>query len=160
MRSRLEADVARYFDKLKITWEYEPIRFQNETESYLPDFKIMLGEKQVFIEVKPCEKQLEDCHEKMKTITDSIPNALLAGIVGYWDSKKQKYELDYYSDNDQVYLQLSRACSECFNEYSAYMSDDLWVHCPKCQTDEYCDDDMWDIYFPGRILWKMPKPSK
>lgn len=57
-RSRLEARWARFFDHLRIRWEYEPEGFETAAGPYLPDFRIRIpqfknyGHHQWF-EVKP-----------------------------------------------------------------------------------------------------------
>ena len=43
MRSRLEADVAKRLDKQAIRWKYEPGRYQDQDNTYLPDFEIQHG---------------------------------------------------------------------------------------------------------------------
>lgn len=42
-RSRLEARWAVFFDRLNLTWEYEPQGFNLHSGNYLPDFKIRFG---------------------------------------------------------------------------------------------------------------------
>jgi hypothetical protein len=41
-RSRLEARWARFFDHLRIPWEYEPEGFETTAGPYLPDFRIKI----------------------------------------------------------------------------------------------------------------------
>lgn len=43
MRSRLEADFARFLDQGSGKWQYEPECFADETGQYLPDFLIESG---------------------------------------------------------------------------------------------------------------------
>lgn len=48
-RSRLEARWAVFFDRLGLTWQYEPEGFELVTGRYLPDFLV----EGVWVEVKP-----------------------------------------------------------------------------------------------------------
>ncbi len=50
MRSGYEIGYAKYLDKNKIAWEYEPKTFDLGYSSYTPDF--YLPEKQVYVEIK------------------------------------------------------------------------------------------------------------
>ncbi len=52
-RSRLEARWAVFFDALGIHWEYEPEGFDTPDGPYLPDFRLRLADKTVWLEVKP-----------------------------------------------------------------------------------------------------------
>lgn len=54
-RSRLEARWAVFFETMGIEWEYEPETFwlPEFDEAYLPDFRILLDGRPVFVEVKP-----------------------------------------------------------------------------------------------------------
>jgi hypothetical protein len=53
-RSRLEARWAVFFDKLGVPWEYEPEGYKLEDGRwYLPDFRIILMQKEYWCEVKP-----------------------------------------------------------------------------------------------------------
>jgi len=51
-RSRLEARWAVFFETMKIKWEYEPEGFQKGGARYLPDFRIRLGDRTHYVEVK------------------------------------------------------------------------------------------------------------
>jgi hypothetical protein len=58
MRSRLEADFARYLDALGNPWDYEPECFASDTGQWLPDFRTVLptdagGYRNVYLELKP-----------------------------------------------------------------------------------------------------------
>jgi hypothetical protein len=59
-RSRLEAKWAAMFDLLNWRWEYEPLEF----DGWFPDF-VIIGKKQVFVEVKPLFDFPHDVAEKI-----------------------------------------------------------------------------------------------
>jgi hypothetical protein len=60
-RSRLEARWAVFFDRLGLTWEYEPQGYVIDGRPYLPDFKLLLpGPSIVFAEVKNIEVDPEE----------------------------------------------------------------------------------------------------
>lgn len=62
-RSRLEARWAVFFDKLGITWEYEPQGYVVNGTPYLPDFR--LPDMNAFVEVKGASEKLD-----LKVLTD------------------------------------------------------------------------------------------
>jgi hypothetical protein len=95
MRSRLEADVAKFLDKHLINWKYEPMRFQDEKYSYLPDFMINYCNDLIFLEVKPTEEQAKNAIDQMTCILHKYPNAKLSTIVGKWNNEKKYY--DYFT---------------------------------------------------------------
>lgn len=53
-RSRLEAKWAAFFDIVGWTWEYEPA---TEFRGWIPDFRLLGAERDVFCEVKPVESR-------------------------------------------------------------------------------------------------------
>lgn len=65
-RSRLEARWARYFDALKIQWEYEPEGFDMDGVNYLPDF--YLPQVDLWAEVKPSWEDKALSEEELKKI--------------------------------------------------------------------------------------------
>lgn len=83
MRSRLEADFARFLDSPEaeiFTWQYEPQCFAGLKGQYLPDFKVNDAS---YIEVKPAEIARADAEiaiRKMEVIWESEPAACLVLI--------------------------------------------------------------------------------
>lgn len=100
MRSRLEANFARWLDQMGFTWAYEPQAFYGLGGNYLPDFGMklwILGEarpRRAYVETKPTEwpfyydakndvvdyGRLAECDElynRMAVVWESEPNALL-----------------------------------------------------------------------------------
>lgn len=76
-RSRLEARWAVFFDALKLNWLYEPEGFDLPSgKYYLPDFKIQLRGRTLWIEVKPGEEQSGPLEEFIKWAPEEY-----AGIV-------------------------------------------------------------------------------
>lgn len=84
MRSRLEADFARHLDQLWIKWEYEPRPFfaKSAARGYLPDFKVDLGDRPCYIEVKPTVQEADDAKKKVAIVWDTEPDALLVIVSG------------------------------------------------------------------------------
>jgi hypothetical protein len=115
MRSRLEADFARWLDDEEhndwfihdddgLRWEYEPVCFAGLNDQYLPDFRIPdvdgLGDR--YIEVKPLvalqvagrewfHDPVEDFLAKMEVIWESEPQAELYLMA--WEYKATKPQL-------------------------------------------------------------------
>ena len=97
MRSRLEADFARWLDgpgaeQWSFTaWEYEPQCFASPDGQYLPDFRLTRSDgKHLYIEVKPKNYPRADAADtlpQMQIIWESEPDADL-GLV-FWS-----YEAD------------------------------------------------------------------
>jgi hypothetical protein len=100
MRSRFEAEYARWLDQMGFDWAYEPMGFAGLRGSYLPDFGLklwVLGEprpRRAYVETKPAEwpyfydaendivdyERLAGCaklYGRMAAIWESEPNALL-----------------------------------------------------------------------------------
>lgn len=95
MRSRLEADFARYLDSLGTPWAYEPSCFADETAQWLPDFRTSLpttsgGSRTVYIELKPAgllgKKRFTASADafltRMRVTWASEPDAML--YLVYW----------------------------------------------------------------------------
>lgn len=77
MRSRLEANFARHLDQQWIKWTYEPRPFFAKGKGYLPDFKVELGDRPMYIEVKPTVFQAHRAKQKMEIIWATEPDAFL-----------------------------------------------------------------------------------
>ena len=60
-RSQLEARWAAHFDRRGIAWEYEPARF----DGWMPDFRLVLGDVEVYAEVKPVTEFPMDVAQRM-----------------------------------------------------------------------------------------------
>lgn len=83
MRSRMEARMAAYFDRLGWPWEYEPRAYASGGTQYLPDFEIRpsVGGPSVYLDVKgahPTLGQLDALLRRMLVIRASEPAAWLA----------------------------------------------------------------------------------
>lgn len=76
MRSRLEATFAGLLDAYELPWQYEPQAFASGQVQYLPDFRVVSGGREWFIEVKPYIEP--GAIERMMVILESIPDANLA----------------------------------------------------------------------------------
>ena len=74
-RSQLEARWARYFDSRGFTWDYEPRRFLN----WLPDFRLVIGDEEVYAEVKPVRDFPANIAEKIDW-SDWEGSALILGL--------------------------------------------------------------------------------
>jgi hypothetical protein len=95
MRSRLEADFARWLDLGGRPWRYEPQCFADERGQYLPDFEQCLSDDvRLYIEVKPAnfpDDQIEPLLKQMTIIWSSQPDACLQLILwSYGDRRPQK----------------------------------------------------------------------
>lgn len=83
MRSRLEADFARFLDSPRAEaegWQYEPQCFAGPNGQYLPDFRLSSGS---YIEVKPAtisRPNAELAIRKMEIVWESEPGACLVMI--------------------------------------------------------------------------------
>jgi hypothetical protein len=78
-RSRLEARWAVFFDALGARWEYEPEGFKLPSgKRYLPDFKLLLRGRGVFVEVKPSPSSDADWRKAIE-FARAEPILLLAG---------------------------------------------------------------------------------
>ena len=82
MRSRLEAEVARFLDEEGIKWVYEPQAFADRAGTYLPDFELLDKPKPTFLEVKGTYALAEAAMERMEIIWSSIPDAQLVILFG------------------------------------------------------------------------------
>ncbi len=85
MRSRLEAGYAMWLDRQRWDWAYEPCAFGNETQQYLPDFRIdgvldlTTGRTApAYVEIKPdYERDINALLRRMEVIWDSEPDTHL-----------------------------------------------------------------------------------
>jgi hypothetical protein len=77
MRSRLEADFARHLDGLGMSWVYEPTLFGPVGRGYLPDFRLDLGERPCYVEVKPTLREAVAAQRRMRVIWTAYPTATL-----------------------------------------------------------------------------------
>lgn len=77
MRSRLEADFARFLDVRGLTWTYEARPFFAKGRGYLPDFQIERPDGYHYMEVKPTLREVPAAKEKMKIIWATLPSATL-----------------------------------------------------------------------------------
>jgi hypothetical protein len=78
MRSRLEAKWAA-LDQVRWRWEYEPIDF----DGWIPDF-VLLGRKQVFVDVKPIFERDYAVEQKIQRARDDVDilSGQRAGNIG------------------------------------------------------------------------------
>ncbi len=90
-RSRLEARWAVFFDKLHIPWQYEPEGFDlGGAGFYLPDFRITVGDRERWIEVKPLPMwqqlqgldELVDARDLRRMAVFSIQEGVDLEVVG------------------------------------------------------------------------------
>lgn len=100
-RSKLESRWAVFFDKLNISWEYEPKTFEfvceTEKKKYIPDFLINDGKRKYFVEVKSEYTYYEnenDVHLKISLLNHfcTIPLILLIGSPNYKNFKMIFYD--------------------------------------------------------------------
>ena len=78
MRSRLEADIARFLDEEGENWVYEPRAFADRSGTYLPDFELLDKPHPTYLEAKPLyRRDAEDAMARMEIIWSSIPDAVL-----------------------------------------------------------------------------------
>lgn len=84
MRSRLEASFAQFLDDSGVSWAYEPECFADESGQYLPDFKVQLRERTLYVELKPNAVFVDRDAElkRMHPILSTDPAARLDVIVG------------------------------------------------------------------------------
>jgi hypothetical protein len=96
-RSRLEARWAVFFDKLGISWEYEPEGYKLEDGTwYLPDFRLTLMRKEYWCEVKPYIANYNDW-EGMSKFTSFIAENDLRGMYLYEIPSPREIEnIEYY----------------------------------------------------------------
>jgi hypothetical protein len=88
MRSRLEADYARYLDQwLEGPWQYEPRCFADERGQYLPDFQIDPQPRTGhpwYLEVKPAGfsvAKVDEVLDRMAIVWSSEPTATLELVL-------------------------------------------------------------------------------
>jgi len=102
-RSRLEAEVAQFFNQNHIPWEYEPVGFElDDGTRYLPDF--WLPAARVWAEVKGPHKQRIDKLEKFATQLWREANVSYGGQRG----------LEYTPDTPMV-VEIN-ACTRVFHQ--------------------------------------------
>lgn len=77
MRSRLEADFARYLDRQGIVWRYEPAIYGAPGQGYLPDFQLLREDGHHFVEVKPTLQEVAAAKRRMAVIWGTHPDAVL-----------------------------------------------------------------------------------
>lgn len=77
MRSRLEADFARFLDMRGLVWTYEPHPFFASGKGYLPDFQIERPDGYHYIEVKPTLGEVPAAKAKLEIIWATAPKAVL-----------------------------------------------------------------------------------
>lgn len=85
MRSRLEAWHAAWFDAHGLAWEYEPICFADETGQYLPDFRVAVPDRFVYVEIKGLVEDPEPFMERAEIVWNSDPQARLTLIEGHYE---------------------------------------------------------------------------
>lgn len=81
-RSRLEARWAVFFDTLGIKYEYEPEGYYGfDDTKYLPDFRLRIGNENVFAEVKGCDTQLDKDWQKIANSIDFASTPISSGLL-------------------------------------------------------------------------------
>lgn len=94
-RSRLEARWAKFFDALKIQWEYEPEGFETSVGRYLPDFRIQVPDDSYpyWFEVKPKGSPYDDRHRVLCVetampliVARDIPRSYRDQLQGPWSA--------------------------------------------------------------------------
>ena len=82
MRSRLEARVAGFLDRERLSWQYEPAVFADERGDYVPDFQVSgLTRAPLYVDVKGpplTAADLEAMFDRMTVIWATDPTAALA----------------------------------------------------------------------------------
>lgn len=86
-RSKLEAEWAKWFDKYKIYWVYEPEGYKIDNVCYLPDF--YLPTQDVFFECKGIMENLDE--EKIIALAKATGKDIL---VGYYPVGKKLHIYD------------------------------------------------------------------
>lgn len=89
MRSKLEAEFARYLDSHGFEgWAYEPRIFGPVGQGYMPDFHILDQGRSCYIEVKPTVSLASEAKARMETIWRDEPDAILLAVSGdgWWQS--------------------------------------------------------------------------
>jgi len=134
-RSMIEAKWAYIFDKLNLNWEYEPF----ELKGYIPDFIIIIDDKQILIEIKSdlniWENKNTDYEHKIKSsgwINDFI---ILGGNIkkdnefsyligyGYMDNKYSKIFLKKTKNNSIIFS----IDNNTYNNNLIDNLDQLWI---------------------------------
>lgn len=80
MRSRLEASWAQWWDEGELPWAYEPVCFASEVGQYLPDFRVDLPHRAMYVEIKPfepAEAEVFTIQDRMEIIWASDPRSML-----------------------------------------------------------------------------------
>lgn len=105
-RSRLEARWAVFFNEAGINWEYEPEGFELPSgRRYLPDFRLHLKTKKLWVEVKPEKGNVSLFEEFMShscdmgTVLREIPqeDIIKGGIYYSSDFRERPYEPYIYN---------------------------------------------------------------
>lgn len=134
-RSKLEAQWAKFFDKLNIEWIYEPegIEFDDGTK-YLPDF--YLPELECFFEVKGIMSDFD--RNKVEKLAHS--GLCKQVVVGYGNGKIELYEDESSIQTDlHVWYYACDACCHDCKDNMDWCSMVHWEpyaaklgHCPVC----------------------------
>lgn len=89
-RSRLEARWALYFDGMGIGWQYEPQRFNLDSGTYIPDFRLTWPSgHSLWVEVKPIEDVVTP-RDRVR-YQDFTRNRVLLMLVGLPAPKAYKH---------------------------------------------------------------------
>lgn len=141
MKSRLEANVAFFFDLLKIKWKYEPQSFLlSDGEHYLPDF--YLPELKCFVEVKGIIT--DEVIKKMEIFVKEYKKELL--LI----SSENGYYIELW-DNGEFEIGDTIQIGKCSNCNSFFFCNNIgsW-YCRKCGSHngdhDIIDCDMFDDF--------------
>lgn len=135
-RSRLEAQVAEFFDHIGIAWLYEPAGYTNGTIHYLPDFWLPGVYSRgraggVFFEVKPASPSPGESHKAVMLATGlRRPVLVMTRQPCYptWESLDE-FVRDGVRDWDDSGLHFARCdtCGTC--DVGIYASDEPACPC-------------------------------
>jgi predicted nuclease of restriction endonuclease-like RecB superfamily len=104
MRSRLEADTAKFFDTKKIHWTYEPVRHMDMNNDYLPDFEIEVSGCKIYVEMKPKIEMFENAFKKMEFLKKTNKDIVLICGTATWNN----YSYDnFYFTCKEISIQIN-----------------------------------------------------
>ena len=145
-RSKLEAKWAVFFDKLNVTYQYEPEAFRcSDGSQYTPDFYLPDSflrthkRKGLYLEIKPLGFSRYFSHEnqtyvrRIATALESANLCLFTGdphdlVFGPWNESNEQLCPDY--DNFMVLMY----CDEC-GALKADFLEGSYMICPNCEAD-------------------------
>jgi hypothetical protein len=118
-RSRTEARWAYFFDRQRISYQYEPEGFQTTEGWYLPDFRFSEAPSQIFFEVKP-DQPTKPEYRLLRALAD---NALAHVFVAHGSPSANVFIEKVYASGrtEQWFFAYEHETTTC-----GYLTTQLW----------------------------------